>query len=121
MTEGGGEFKAITCNYAVDRGMCAKGAKAYVIGGWGGGAWERLRVLARSRGGRWIRIWEDYRHLTNFRLTTVVPESADHDRILEEGSLHHILTDQQKQELCDYLNGGGWDASPYNTKSGDQA
>jgi hypothetical protein len=70
-----------------------QGARAYVIGGWGG-AWERLRVLARSRSGRWVRLWEDYRHLTDFHLTTIVPECGDYDRILAGGSLHHALSER---------------------------
>ena len=50
------EFKTIVCNYAVARPATSKGAKAYLISGWSDGAWERLRVLARSRSGRWIAI-----------------------------------------------------------------
>jgi hypothetical protein len=117
------EFKTIVCNYAVARPATSKGAKAYLIGGWSDGAWERLRVLARSRSGRWIEIWEDYRHLTNFRLTMVVPESPDYQR-LSKVSLFGpdpVYSQERMQQLCDYLNTGGWDASPHNEKRKDAA
>ena len=74
-------FKTITCNYRIATKANSQGAKGYLVGGWSDGAWERIRVLCRSRNGRWIEKWEHHRHLTDFRLTTIVPESAHHERI----------------------------------------
>lgn len=66
--------QAIACNYLEATNVAAQGALAYVIltnPGWGG---ERVMILVRSRGGRWVEKWENTRRLGNFRLKTICPE-----------------------------------------------
>ena len=63
----------IACNYREGTGVAAEGALAYVILQLGGNLPDRVRVLARSRGGRWVEKWESMRRLTNFRLKTIPP------------------------------------------------
>jgi hypothetical protein len=68
------ERKVIACNYLDGISSVATSAKAYVSLVWfGGNLPERVFVLARSRGGRWIEKWEDLRRLSNFRRVTVAP------------------------------------------------
>jgi hypothetical protein len=99
------EFKAITCNYRIATKTNSLGAKAYVTGGWGGGGWERIRVVSRSRGGRWIEKWDDSRRFANFRLTTVVPEDTTIYAKLVKYYPHAIgRTDQEMQGWCDFMN-----------------
>jgi hypothetical protein len=66
--------QVIACNYVVSVSAVAAGARAYVIPQLGGNLPGRVRVLARSRGGRWIEKWEDIRRLGHFRLKTLPPE-----------------------------------------------
>jgi hypothetical protein len=73
--------KVIACNYDSGRRAVAQGALAYVLPQLGGNLPERVRVLVRSRGGRWIEKWENVRRLVNFRLKTLPPE---HPRYADE-------------------------------------
>jgi hypothetical protein len=76
MEEAAESKKALACNYAVATKSCRQNALCYVINpnpGWGG---ERVQLLARSRGGRWIQKWEVRWRLHNFRVKTVVPEQS---------------------------------------------
>jgi hypothetical protein len=55
--------------------------------GWGG---ERVRLLARSRSGRWIEKWETRKRLGNFRWKTIPAEHPFYGRIawwFSEGDL----------------------------------
>lgn len=65
--------RAVVCNYAVPTGPVAAGAKAYIVGAFGGNLPENVEVMVRSRGGRWIRKWERVRKLDRFRWATVPP------------------------------------------------
>jgi hypothetical protein len=66
---------AVACNYREGTGVARQGAKAFLADWhWTGGGWERVRVVARSRGGRHVTKWEPVKRLTNFRSTTVPPE-----------------------------------------------
>jgi hypothetical protein len=72
---------AVVCNYREGTGTSRMGGKAYLADWhWTGGGYERVRVVARSRGGRWIVKWEPIKRLTNFRSTTVPAESPDYER-----------------------------------------
>lgn len=69
--------KVIQCNLSVTMSYAVEGARAYVVRlnpGWGN---ERIVVLVRSRGGRWIEKWESVTRLRDFRVKTI-PE--DHPR-----------------------------------------
>lgn len=59
------------CNFTVPRNVAAVGARAYVTRPNPGSANERVEVLVKSRGGRWIQIWENIRYLENFRAKTL--------------------------------------------------
>lgn len=63
----------IACNYTEPTTVAAKGARAFVIAQFGGNMPERLRVVVRTRGGRWVEKWENTRRLGNFRLATIPP------------------------------------------------
>lgn len=71
--------KAIVCNYVEGTSYVAKGAKAYIVPWMGGNLPERIPVLVRSRGGRWIEKWESVRRLDNFRIKTLPPEHPKYD------------------------------------------
>jgi len=66
--------RVIACNYIEGTNVAALGAKAYVIPQLGGNLPERVRILARSRGGRWVEKWESVRRLSHFRIVTLPPE-----------------------------------------------
>lgn len=75
--------KVVACNYAIATKICSVGALCYLLNenpGWGG---ERVEILARSRGGHWIRKWEASWRLHNFRFKTMVPENSVYDRVFE--------------------------------------
>lgn len=65
--------KAIACNYVEAISSVSVGALAYLQ--WPNWGWDNDRVplLVRSRGGRWIRKWEAMRRLGNFRIKTIPP------------------------------------------------
>lgn len=66
--------KVIACNYAEGTRVASKGALAYVVPQLGGNLPEHVRLLVRSRGGRWVEKWEQMHRLGNFRLKTLPPE-----------------------------------------------
>jgi hypothetical protein len=64
--------KAVQCNYRVGTSVCVKGSRAYVLDAdFAGARVRRVRVLARSRSGRWIDRWESPRRLHLFRFKTI--------------------------------------------------
>lgn len=65
--------RVVQCNYAVPVSIAAAGARAYLLRANPGGGSDRIVVLARSRGGRWVEKWEDIRRLDNFRAKTLPP------------------------------------------------
>lgn len=78
--------RVIACNYAQGTKVCKKGARAYVTLTNPGSGHERIELLARSRGGRWVNKWENIRYLKDFRLTTIPPEHPlfDNQRLLDD-------------------------------------
>ena len=83
----------IACNYSEGTGFITLGSKAYVIPQLGGNLPDRVRVLARSRSGRWIEKWESMRRLGNFRLKTLPPEHPRYvDRRLWDGTEEDVAT-----------------------------
>ena len=73
--------QVIACNYTEPTSVAAGGALAYVVPQLGGNLPERVRVLVRSRSGRWVEKWEAIWRLDNFRLKTLPP---DHPRYGDE-------------------------------------
>jgi len=85
--------RVVQCNYAVGTNIASEGARAYVSLPNKGNGHDRIRVLVRSRGARWVLKWEDTRRLTNFRVKTLPPEHplyAD-ERLFEAEHLTHLL------------------------------
>lgn len=75
------DYKAIRCNYAEGTNIASTGATAYVLHMNYGNANDRLHVLVRSRGGRWVEKWESTKRLTNFRVTTIPPGHPLYGRV----------------------------------------
>lgn len=81
----------ITCNYRVPARVAARGAKAYLVSPNPGSGHERVEVLVRSRGGRWLTKWEPLSRLWRFRVKHLPPE--------------HPLYDSGTYHLWDYAPG----------------
>lgn len=72
LLELGRDVWAVACNYREATKAARKGARALVIASSGAGmGYERVEVVARSRGGRLVQKWEDIRRLDNFRATCI--------------------------------------------------
>jgi hypothetical protein len=70
----GEDRKVVQCNYAVPVSAAAAGARAYLMLPNPGSGADRIEILLRSRGGRWVQKWEDIRRLEDFRVKTLPPE-----------------------------------------------
>lgn len=70
----GEDRRVVQCNYAEPVSAAAAGARAYLVRPNPGSGDERIVILVRSRGARWIEKWENIRHLENFRAKTLPPE-----------------------------------------------
>lgn len=71
MTE---DKKVVQCNFAVGTNIAPEGARAYVVRPNPGNGNDRILILVRSRGARWVEKWENTARLTNFRVKTIPPE-----------------------------------------------
>lgn len=77
----------VACNYTEGTGVAAPGALCYVSLSNPGGGSDRLLIVVRSRGGRWVQKWENIRRLANFRLKTLPPEHPRYqDQRIQDGS-----------------------------------
>ena len=63
----GADVWAVLCNYRDDTKHAAEGARAYLVWTTGGMRYEHQQIYVRSRGGRWVTMWEASYRLTNFR------------------------------------------------------
>lgn len=68
--------KYLACNYAESTKVAQEGALCYVTSTDNGSGMERVEVVARSKGGRWIKKWENTKRLKDFRLKTIPAEHA---------------------------------------------
>lgn len=66
--------KIIACNFRQGTSVARKGALAYLLSDNRGNGSDRVEILIRSRGGRWVEKWEDIRRLENFRVKTIPSE-----------------------------------------------
>jgi hypothetical protein len=66
-------WRVVQCNYTSPVSAAAAGARAYLVRANPGGGDDRIVILVRSRGGRWIEKWEDIRRLGSFRARTLPP------------------------------------------------
>lgn len=64
--------RVIACNLRDATKIGMDGALCYLIGVPGNPA--SIRVLVRSRSGRWVDRWERRNRLTNFRIKSLPPE-----------------------------------------------
>jgi hypothetical protein len=73
--------RVIACNLAQTTRYSAKGSLAYVLDPGTGSAGERVGLLLRGRGGRWIQIWQPAKRLENFRFKTIPDEHPRHAEV----------------------------------------
>lgn len=66
--------KVVQCNLTETTNIAPAGARAYVVLTNPGGGHDRIQVLVRSHGGRWVEKWENMRRLADFRVKTLPPE-----------------------------------------------
>jgi hypothetical protein len=78
--------RVVQCNYAEPTSVAATGARAYLVRPNPGGGDDRIVILVRSRGGRWIEKWENIRRLENFRAKTL---PVDHPLYTDERIYDH--------------------------------
>lgn len=102
------ETKAVACNFTDGTSACSMGAKAYILDGNQGNANESIRILARSRSGRWIDVWVRPETMRNYWVVTVVSDNhAVFDaltRLSKEpwiAGLHMLVT---TDAWCTYMN-----------------
>jgi hypothetical protein len=90
----------IACNVTEPTSPAATGALAYLRWSNPGNGNDRVPLLIRSRGGRWIEKWEDMRRLGSFRFKTIPPEHPLYDRLdsQTEQALGYL------QEACERQN-----------------
>jgi hypothetical protein len=93
--------RAIACNVIEPTKTASTGALAYVRWNNPGNGDDRIPLLIRSRGGRWIEKWEDMRRLGNFRLKTLPPEHPLYGR-LDWRPDESVLV--QLQEACERMH-----------------
>jgi hypothetical protein len=72
------DLRKITCNMVEARSVYAAGARAYVL--WTAGG--RLRVLIRSRSGRWVERWVAPSFVRDVRATTIPPRHTLYARLV---------------------------------------
>lgn len=75
-----GDIKVIQCNFAETTNIAPKGARAYITCSNNGNGNDRIPILVRSHGGRWVEKWERADRLTDFRLKTLPPEHPLYSR-----------------------------------------
>lgn len=84
--------RMLACNYLESTSVAAKGALAYVLLQFGGNLPDRIRVLVRSRSGRWVEKWESVRRLGSPRLETLPPGHPRYgdERLFGEAAEDHV-------------------------------
>lgn len=100
MSEVKPDKRAVACNFTEGTKAVSEGALAYWVRSWSGGGDERIAVLAKSRGGRWIQIWEPITRLDNFRFKTIPPEHPryDDERMVFDRTEQHLEDIQWSKE-----------------------
>jgi hypothetical protein len=95
--------KVIQCNYRKATKVAVEGARAYLMLNNRGNANDRIMILVRSRGGRWVGKWEAMANLHNFRVKTLSPGHPLYDdqyRIWQERNpARQSLLDEMVAEL----------------------
>ena len=73
MSNAAQDRRVIACNHS-GRPSIRAGALCYLMLTKPGNGHDRIKILARSRSGRWIAKWEDMKRLSCFRFKTLPPE-----------------------------------------------
>lgn len=68
------DLRVVQCNYTETTNVAAAGARAYVMGTNEGNGNDRIRVMVRSHGARWVEKWESGARLKDLRLKTIPAE-----------------------------------------------
>ena len=93
------DLYAVACNYQDATNVASEGAKAYLCFHYlGGNLPERIKVVARSRGGRWVEKWENTQRLGNYRIVTIPPEHPM--RAVERRAVALASSDEAEQALA---------------------
>lgn len=66
--------RVVQCNYAEPTNIASAGARAYLVLPNPGNGHDRITILVRSRGARWVEKWERTDRLRDFRVKTLPPE-----------------------------------------------
>jgi hypothetical protein len=91
------DARVVQCNYKSGTSACRAGARAYLTHSIDMAGY-RVRVVARSRSGRWVVRWESLKNLHRFRLKTLAAEDP------LASSDHPIARDYWTQKVVDNLN-----------------
>lgn len=70
--------RVVQCNYTEATKIAPAGARAYLVRPNPGNGNDRIEILVRSHGGRWVHKWEDIRRLDHFRVKVLPPEHPLH-------------------------------------------
>lgn len=73
--------RVIACNPIEDTSAYARGELAYVMQL----SQDRVRVLVRSRGTRWVEVWVKIARLANFRFKTIPHQHPLYEHVGEVG------------------------------------
>lgn len=68
------DLRVVQCNFTETTNVAAAGARAYVMGTNDGNGNDRIPIMVRSHGARWVEKWESAARLTDLRLKTIPPE-----------------------------------------------
>lgn len=77
----GHDIRVVACNVSFGTKVFPAGARAYVVMTNPGNGNDRVVILGRSRGGRWVKKWERRDRLSNFRTKTIPPEHPLYTRL----------------------------------------
>ncbi len=106
-------IERIACNYSVDTKSASSGSLAYIVMPNGGNLHNRVRILSRSRSGRWIRRWERLAALTDFRRKRIPEQSPIFQKLLDAcdvsalSSIRKAATSMQLGHRTGEKNEGG--------------
>lgn len=86
MVELASDRRVIQCNFTETTNVAPKGARAYLIRLNPGNGNDRIIILVRSHGSRWVEKWESITRLNNFRIKTLPPNHPlySDERILDD-------------------------------------
>lgn len=101
------DLRVVQCNIAAPTKVATRGSRAYLVRLNPGGGDDRIVVLVRSRGRRFVQKWENIKNLTDFRVKTVPPEHPMYHfaDLIDRGDEAAVIVDQL---YAARLTWGGW-------------